>query len=406
MSKHKFFTGQPIFTQLLSYIPRPLISEVARANNSDRYSKRFKTYDHLVAMLYVGFYHCSSLREAITGLQANASRLLHMGLTHHPRRSTLSDANKRRDAKVFEQLYHKLYTHYYGSLPDSRPPKDHSKQLYIIDSTTISLFSNIIRGAGSYRANGRKKGGVKAHMLVNAEHNIASFVRITEGRQHDLVFLQNLQVPSGSVVVFDKAYANYIKFAQWTREEVTWVTRLKTDAVYQVDAQIPIDCTSAEQGLLEDRLITLGRPSNRSKTPLIKARLIVYYDKIKKRTFRFITNDMHSRPEQIAAIYKRRWQIELIFKRIKQRYPLRYFLGDNENSIKIQIWTALICDLLIQIVKDQVERYRKTRWSYANLAAMIKHHLMTYIRMIDFLLNPEQALLNYKPPNPHNLTLF
>lgn len=111
-------------------------------------------------------------------------------------------------------------------------------------------------------------------------------------------------------------------------------------------------------------------------------------------------------PEQIAAIYKNRWQIELLFKRIKQRYPLRYFLGDNANAIQIQVWCMLICDLLVQTVLLQVNKAKKRIWSYANLAAMVKHHLMTYIALIPFLLDPEKSLLGYKPPELRIGTLF
>lgn len=400
MAKHNLFTGQPIFSQLLSFIPRSIVLQSARQYQADRYCKRFKTYDHLVSMLYVGFHQCSSLREAITGLQANNRRLYHAGLVATPRRSTLSDANRRRQSAVFEQIYHRLYQHYYGRLPDSR------RNLYIIDSTTITLFANIIRGAGSYKTNGQKKGGVKAHVLLDASHNVASFVRITEGACHDLVFLQGLHLPPGSMVVFDKAYANYAKFEEWSQQQVQWVTRQKNDAFYIVNSDKEVSMESRQAGVLTDQLVRLGRPGNSHITPLINARRIAFVDLQTQKQFVFITNDLLSAPEHIADTYKRRWQIELVFKRIKQRYPLRYFLGDNENAIKIQIWTALICDLLIQITKDQVERKGSIRWSYANLAGMIKHHLMTYINLILFLRNPEKTLLQHIKLPPQKLALF
>lgn len=406
MNKHKFFTGQPIFSQLLHLIPKSIVFKAAVEHKADRYAKRFSTYDHLVTMLYAAFHQCSSLREVITGLQANGPKLFHTGLTHTPRRSTLSDANERRKAKVFEDIYHQLYKYHYAGLPDSRSKKSIGQpDLYIIDSTTITLFSNIIKGAGSYQLNGRKKGGVKAHILLHAGHEVASFVRITEGKQHDLMFLRKLSVPSGSIVVFDKAYTNYRKFNQWNKQQVTWVTRQKNDAVSQKLERLQIDEQSKQNGVIKDELIRIGRPSNRSKTPLIDVRRVTYKDDQTKKKFLFITNDRTSRPEQIAAIYKRRWQIELVFKRIKQRYPLRYFLGDNENAIHIQIWMALLCDLLIQIVKDQLEK-QKVKWSYSNLASMIKHHLMTYIQLLPFLKNPEKTLLNYCRPPTKYLTLF
>jgi transposase len=354
-------------------------------------------------MLYQGFFQCLSLRELTTGLLANAERLRHLGLTHTPRRSTLADANARRSAVFFEKLYHGIYQRYYDSLPDSRCM---DRKLYIIDSTTISLFSGIMKGAGSYKKDGRKKGGAKAHVLMDAEHNIPCFVRISEARHHDLSFLREVQVPSGSIVVFDKAYINHTQFLQWQQQNIVWLTRQKNDASFSVEADNPITVEAIAAGIISDQIIILGRPSNQRITPLVKARRICFKDAASEKEFTFITNDFNLTPQQIADIYKRRWQIELLFKRIKQRYPLRYFLGDNVNAIHIQIWCMLICDLLVQIVMKSINQRRKTAWSYANLSSMVKHHLMTYIHLTKFLLNPEKALLNYKEIMPQKGTLF
>lgn len=402
-SKHSFFTGQPIFTQLLNLVPRTIVNQLSQQHKANRYCKTFKAYDHLVTMLYQGFFQCLSLRELTTGLQANAERLRHLGLHHTPRRSTLADANGRRSAAFFEALYHRLNQLYFPVLPDSRSG---DRKLFIIDSTTISLFSSIMKGAGAYKRDGRKKGGAKAHVLLNAEHNIPCFVRITESRHSDLVFLKEAHVPSGSIVVFDKAYTNHTQFNEWHRQNTVWVTRQKNDSSFEVVRENILSEDSIASGVLNEHLVILGRPSNQRVTPLVQARRIQYRDAEKDREFTFITNDLTLPPEQIAAIYKSRWQIELLFKRIKQRYPLRYFLGDNENAIRIQIWCMLICDLLTQVVLKKVNRTRKKGWSYANLSSMIKHHLMTYIDLLRFLMNPERALLNYKEPMLHRGTLF
>lgn len=403
MSKDNFFTGQPVFTQLLSFIPRQMISRLSKKHAADRYCKSFMAYDHLVTMLYQGFFQCLSLRELITGLQANQNKLLHLGLVHTPRRSTLSDANSRRPVDFFQSVYHELYQHFFSSLPDSRSS---AKKLFIVDSTTISLFSNIMRGAGTAKSDGRKKGGVKAHTMIDAEHNLPCFTLLTEAKHHDLVFLQTLQVPPNSLIVFDRAYTNYKQFEVWNGQGTTWVTRQKNDASFKVIADKEVNPESSKKGVLADQMVVLGRRSNRNKIPLINARRIIFRDPVKQKDFIFITNDFGLLPEQIADIYKKRWQIELLFKRIKQRYPLRYFLGDSAGAIQIQIWCMLICDLLVQTVLLQVNKIKKRVWSYANLAAMIKHHLMTYIALIPFLLDPEKSLLGYKPPQPEMMTLF
>lgn len=360
-------------------------------------------YDHLVTMLYAGFFQCTSLRELITGMQANASRLNHLGLKHTPRRSTLSDANKRRAEIFFSDLYHRLYEIHFG-LPDSRL-KHKADRLFIIDSTTIGLFSEIMKGAGSYKDNGKKKGGVKAHMMIDAHHDIPAFIYITPGKEHDLVFLQNLHVPDSSTLVMDKAYINYKQFKAWGARQIKWTTRLKRDAFIQSKKNLPVLKEEKSQGVISDQLVVLGRPSNAHTTPIINARIVRYRDAESDRLFSFLTNDFQISALHVAQLYRRRWQIEILFKRIKQRYPLKYFLGDNPNAIKIQIWAALICDLLVKIVQRKVNQVKKVAWAYASLASMIKHHLMTYLDLISFLMNPERALINYKPPD-FQMTIF
>ena len=402
MGKLSFFTGQPVFAQLLNFIPPHILSKLVAKHHANRYCKTFLTYDHLVTMLYQGFFQCLSLRELISGLQANHEKLRHLGLKATPRRSTLADANIRRSAALFEDIFHDLYHHHFKFSPDSNP----GKRLFIIDSTTVSLFSSIMHGAGSYKSDGRKKGGAKAHVMLDAHHNIPCFVRISEAKRHDLTFFSDVQVPENSIVVFDKAYINHQQFNKWDLQGITWITRQKSDSVYEIVLSRPVTTVSASAGVRSDEIVTLGRPSNKTLSPLVNARRIVFHDAVKQREFCFITNDMDLAPEQIATLYKQRWQIELLFKRIKQRYPLRYFLGDTENAIRIQIWSALICDLLVQVVNKHVITKSKKIWSYANLASIIKHHLMTYVNVWKFLANPEKALLNYKEPIIYKGTLF
>ncbi|QEC79399.1 IS4 family transposase [Mucilaginibacter ginsenosidivorax] len=265
MPKDNFFSGQPVFAQLLSLIPRHIVSKQSQKYSADRYCKSFMSYDHLVTMLYQGFFQCLSLRELVTGLQANRSRLLHLGLTNTPRRSTLSDANSRRPADFFAAAYHQLYRYFYGSLPDSRPSL---KKLFIIDSTTISLFSNIMGGAGMSKSNGKRKGGIKAHVMIDAEHNLPCFTLLTEARHHDLVFLQEVQVPPGSIVVFDRAYTNYKQFEAWGAQGIAWVTRQKNDANYQLLSESPVSTYSSEQGVIADQSLLLDGIATGAKYPL------------------------------------------------------------------------------------------------------------------------------------------
>ena len=148
MYKDDYFTGQPVFTQLLSFINKSDVYRIAKANKSDKYYKKFKTYEHLVTMLFAIFQKCTSLREVTTGMQASMHKLNHLGMEYCPRRSTLAEANVNRTHEAFEAIYMSLYKKYGKSLPDSRSKKSWLKKLYIIDSTTIQLFSEILRNNG------------------------------------------------------------------------------------------------------------------------------------------------------------------------------------------------------------------------------------------------------------------
>jgi len=407
MGKNAFFIGQPILSQLIKLVPKSIINQAVGKYDADRYVKSFRTYDHFITLLYSSLMGCQSLRELTTGLQLSSNRLRHLGLTYSPRRSTISDANKRRTHEVFGYIFHSLVKHYFPLLPDSRKSQSILSRLFIVDSTTITLFSNIMQGAGSYKLNGRKKGGVKAHVMLNAEEDLPVFVHITEGKQHDQVFMRYLPLKQGSFIVFDKAYTNSNILYQWDQDEVWWVTRKRNKSLIRSLTCLPISQDEATRGVLQDQLVQMGRRSNKT-TKVMLVRLVTFYDFQSNRNFEFITNNFEISSLEVAQIYKRRWQIEIMFKRWKSTQPLRYFLGDNPNAIKIQIWIALIADLLIQVVRKSLKKSRK-RWSFSNLASIIRQHLFTYVDLAAFLTKPELALLqNAQSDKPKNqgLTLF
>lgn len=406
MPKSKFFTGQPILTQLLSLIPRSLVNQLAQKHKADYYCKTFKTYDHLVSMLFCGFHQCSSLRELITGLQANAHRLNHMGLVHTPRRSTLADANRRRTAMFFEELFHALYRFHYGTLPDSRIEGRLYDRLFVMDSTTITLFCDVLKGAGTYGLNGKKKGGLKAHVLTRVKDQVPCFVHLTSAATSDRTFMPMLDLPAGSIISMDKAYVNYKVMKGWTEKDITWVTRLTSGMRYEVQAENFITDHHRKNGLISDTVVLLGNPETASRTPLQKARVIKYFDNEKNREFQFLCNNDRYSPLTIAELYRRRWQIELLFKRIKQNFQFHNFLGDSENAIKIQMWCTLIADLLIQIIKDKVDKVRKRKWAFANVAGLIRQHLTTYIDLVKFLIEPDKAIIRFARRPDDQLRMF
>jgi hypothetical protein len=387
MSKGTFFTGQPIFNQVLNFVPRSLVNGVVRETKADHYCKSFKTHEHLVTMLYAIFNQCTTLREVTTGLLAWDKRIYHLGMEFHPRRSTISDANKRRGHEVFEKIYFKLFDKYKSILPDSQK-RSRKGNLYIFDSTSISLFQEILKGSGLSKSDGRRKGGIKVHTLLQAKQDVPCMIRYSAGADNDAKFLKEVQLPRGSVIVFDKGYRDYSTYNRFSNQGITWVTRQKENSVYKVKSRCLVNDYQKDQGIKGDQIIELGHNHSKKATKVL-ARLISYTDPQTKKKLEFITNNQELAPLTIANYYKQRWQIETFFKRIKQNYPLQYFLGDNENAIKIQIWCALIADLLLKVVKQSTA----CSMAFSNIVGLVRLHLMTYMSLKDFLRNPEKALL-------------
>lgn len=391
MNKSNFFTGQPIFSQLIKLIPRTIISRAALDNNSDRYSKKFDTYHHLITMLYCCYQHCTSLREVVSGMGACEGRLQSLGITYLPARSTLSEANMRRSYQTFEQIYYTLYKRYHDFLPDSRQDKL-SRRLVIIDSTTISLFQEILKGTGIRGLNGRKKGGIKVHTAMRAHEDVPYLLRFSSAASADVSFLKHVHLPEGSIAVMDRGYNSYKKLHEWSLSGVDWVTRLRADSNYEVIAEQIVTDEQKVIGVRGDQYIKLGFKNNIIQQ--VDARIVRYYDQDSKREFAFITNNREWNPYKVAEIYKRRWKIELLFKRLKQNMPLTYFLGDNENAIKIQIYCALIADLLLKMATNGIKR----KWAFSNLASIVRLHLMNYTSLRKFLEQPDKCrILNPVP---------
>jgi transposase len=387
MSKGTFFTGQPIFNQVLNYISRELVQSAAREVNADYRYKSFKTYEHLVTMLYSIFNHCDSLREVTTGLLAWDQRIKHLGMDAHPRRSTLADANKNRSHEVFEKIYLKLLDKYKSFLPDSRR-RSCKNNLYIFDSTTITLFQEILKGVGHSKADGRRKGGIKVHTLLHAATDVPTMVHYSAAAASDIQFLKLVKLPAGSVVVFDKGYRHYASYNLLTSQQITWVTRHRASSTYKIRTINPVNDYQKQKGITSDHTILLGR-TQQYKTEIVPARMVSYRDPVTKKFFRFITNDYNLAPLTIANYYRKRWQIETFFKRIKQNYPLQYFLGDSENAIKIQIWCALIADIIVRVIKKGT----RSTMSFSNINSLVRIHLMTYMDLNSFLRSPEKSLL-------------
>lgn len=395
MNKSIHFTGQPTFSQLIKLLPKDIVASSVARNKADHYSKYFNTWNHLVSMLFCCYGHCHSLREVVSGMRALEGRLQSSGIKRFPVRSTFSEANGRRDSKVFEDIYIGLKQHWDRFSPDSRSSKD---KTYLIDSTTIQLFKEIFKSAGKSSSSGKRKGGLKVHMAVHAEDVIPSLIHISKGAANDKIYLKHLNFPSGSTVVMDRGYRDYRQYNQWTTDKIRWITRMHPYSACKKLQKFDVTLAQKSSGVKKDIKVRLGAaPKIISK---VECRLIAYKAPNGKY-FEFITNDFDSDPLLIAQLYKKRWRIELVFKRLKQNMPLKYFLGDNQNAVLIQVWCALIADLLLQMIKSQVKR----KWAYSNIVSLIRLHLFNYLDIYSFLENPERCTIQTQP-NEYQLKLL
>jgi hypothetical protein len=384
MDKSTHFFGQSVFGQLISMISLQIIGKAVSKTNSDYYTKRFSTKDHLISMVFGVFAKCSSLREVSGAMLGLSGKTKHFQLESIPYRSTLSDANAKRNCEVFGLIYNMLLREYGQFISDSRIKDVIKKQIEIFDSTTISLFKDILACVGRKPQNGKEKGGIKMHTVINVDEVVPKMVWFTSAATHDHVLLDKLKMDANTIYVFDKGYNDYKAFEKFCLNNTGFVTRIKDNAVYDVASVDEID-DNIHSGVLEDTIIEIVVKDKNGDRKL-RLRKVRFHDRALNREFEFITNLFDIRPDLIAAIYKLRWQIELLFKQLKQNFPLRYFLGDNENAIKIQIYCALIVNLLMTVIQKQLKR----KWAFSNLVSFCKIHLFNYIHLMRFLENPEK----------------
>ena len=339
MGKGTNFSGQPVLSQLIKLMDRQNINTLASKTGSDRYVKYLDGYSHLVVMLYAVLCNLRSLREVCLGFEANATRMNHFGLDHMICRSTLSDANRRRSSSFFGRIYRSLFRKYAPVLSDSRTKHETATKIYIMDSTTITLFSEILKGAGRNSENGKKKGGIKAHTIIQEDIDLPIFVDFTAAATSDHELMKRIfSLPEGSFITFDMGYNDYLIWKQLTEKGYKFVTRQKDNARFEI-----IEKRSCpEKDIIADQIIELSsnklverpmteeelshRRGRRPKSGIVtvreyvkgkyRCRRIVRRSDDGKDTVTFITNVLDQSEmsaEQICETYRRRWAIECLF---------------------------------------------------------------------------------------------
>ncbi len=403
----KNLVGQPLFKQIIKILPRDQFDFLVSQCGSDRYYKSFFAWEQLIVMLFGIFSRCDSMGEVCDGMRALGGKLNYLGMDSAPAKSTAGDALRDRDNEVFKLYYFVLIKYFEPLLSVSRKEKISFEKFYAFDSTTITLFSDVMKGVGrNPKGDGKKKGGLKVHMLTDVHADTAIFAKISEAKMHDKKFLKHLNPAKGSMLVFDKAYNYYKQFAEWTDEGVYFVCRLKDNAKAEVqEVLFEKKLGKDEYGVYQIEHIHLKYKKERQEKTLCLR--LVYYRDEQGRKYKFISNNWDITAEEIALIYKYRWSIETTFKKLKQNFQLRYFYSDTENGIKTQIWCTLIAHLLLNVIRV----LSKSRKAFSTIAALIRIHLISHLDIIWVVTEGRRSynkrrISNNKSPTTVQMSLF
>jgi len=364
---------------MLSQIVRTItdlgIEGAIRRYSGDKWVKKFNTKNHLTVMLYGQIGGKDSIRDIIHSLKVHQNKLYHLGIKGFSR-STLSESNKKRDWRIFRDIFYIMKERMEG-ISMGHGFRFHNK-LYLLDTTFVELPLGLFPWA-VYR---RRKGGIKLHTLVEGGGMIPEVVVVSEARSHDLAYVDEVirGILPDSIIVFDRGYIDYRWFGELEERGVYFVTRAKKRMEYVVSGQHKINSLSQRSGVIEDNEIVFVDDRN-IKHYSKKMRLIRYKDPESGRKFEFITNNFILSPLTIAKLYKKRWDIEKFYKWIKQNLKIKSFLGTSKNAVLIQIWVAMIYYLLLTYIKYQC-RYPK---SLTFLRKIIPEVLFDNISFYDIL---------------------
>jgi len=328
-----------IFHQMLKLIPRHHFGKLETEHGTGRKARSFTRWSQLVHLLSMQLTARVSLRDGVSSLKARIKSLYHLGVKPVAR-STFADANHQRPASFFEALFGLMYRRCQPLAPKHK--FKFKNKLFSLDATVVSLCLTLFPWA-AFR---RTKGGIKLHTLLDHDGYLPAFVAVSPAREPDIKKARSLSLPKGSIVVEDLGYTDYAWYAQLTAQKIFFVTRQKRNARYEVLERRKVNYN---QGLLSDQTIRLtGAKAQECPVPL---RRITYCDAATGRRYVFLTNHFKLAAKTIADIYKERWQIEIFFRFIKQNLKIKAFIGNSENAVLTQVYTALIVYLLLCYLK-------------------------------------------------------
>ena len=375
-----------LFSQVLHLISRVRFAALVRLHGSDRHAKGFTSWDQFVSMLFCQIAQAKSLREISQGLRTCLGKLSHLGVRAAPKKSILSYANAHRPWELFRDTFYEVLGTCRQAAPGKKRRFRFKNRLLSLDATVIDLCGSIFDWARFTRS----KGAVKLHLLLDHDGYLPVFAHITEGREHEIKTARMLRLPQDAIVVIDRGYTDYGLFEAWSRAGVWFVTRMKRNAAYRVleSRRVP-----QNRGILSDQLIRFTGAEASRDCPRVLRRVAVW-DTENLRPIVLLTNHLDFGATTIAAIYKDRWQIELLFKALKQHLRVKTFVGTSPNALRIQLPAALIAMLLLKYMQFLAKR----AWSLSTLVALLRLNLFSNRDLWQWLDDPFNT-----PPEPGNL---
>jgi len=368
-----------LFSQLIALFDRKRFYELVYRHQSERFAKKFPSWDHFVAMLFCQVAQAKSLREICGGLACCMGKMRHLGMKTAPNKSTLSYANGHRPWQMYRDLFYDTLQWCRLAAPGKHKFRFKNK-LLTLDSTIISLCLNMFPWA-KFRTT---KGAVKLHLLLDHDGYLPTYAYISNGKKHDVSVARSISFPKGSIVALDRGYTDYSLYGYWTENDIYFVTRLKDNADYRIINEFKVP---ENRNILSDHLILFTGYYSQKHCPY-PLRKIVVCDKDNDREIVLLTNHLEFGATTISAIYKDRWQIEIFFKALKQNLKVKTFVGTSENALFIQIWTALIVMLLIKFLQFK----SRFNWALSNLVAFLRWNLFSYRNLWDWLDSPFEVL--------------
>lgn len=383
-----------LFVQLVKHIPERIIADAVAKRQTDYRSKGVRHADALVSLLFHQLSGSTSLRDTVLGMESCRDN----GYEPHSgfqivKRSTLAYVSEHRNYEVYEDVYYALYRLYAPLLGGRLSSKKFGKPVYSVDSTTITLCLSAYKWAHYSRS----KGAIKLHTMLNNDSLLPEVIVATDGKVADITAARDLmKFPAVSIVVMDRGYNDYKLFANLTNDNVVFVTRLKDNAVHTNMAK-GVRAVDAD-GKWGDYQIQFTA-KNALATGCVEYRVVQWYDEDSQRWFEFLTNDRELEPEEIARLYRDRWQIELFFKQVKQNLKIKDFLGTSYNAVMSQVWCAAIAILLLEVLRLQ----SKYPWSFSNLIHNLRLNLLSFRLIEDWLNAPDQAVILVNAPAQQEL---